>query len=66
MLPEPEYENNPILDTGGSKTLSELPKHQGIVLFFANERSLKLYIVMCRIRMSRTQWNFTYTQPFLS
>ena len=55
MLPEPEYENNPILNIGGSITLNELPKHQGIVLFFANERSLKLYIVMCRIRMSRTQ-----------
>ena len=39
MLPDPEYENNPVLGTGGSKTLNELPKHQGMVLFFANERS---------------------------
>ena len=39
MLPDPEHENNPVLGTGGSKTLNELPKHQGMVLFFANERS---------------------------
>ena len=39
MLPDPEHENNPVLGTGGSKTPNELPKHQGMVLFFANERS---------------------------
>ena len=37
VLPDPGYENNPVLGPGGSKILNDFPKHQGMELFLANK-----------------------------
>ena len=44
MLPDPGYENNPVLGPGGFKILNELPKHQDMELFLANEKQTSLFI----------------------